>query len=555
MHTCHLLLHHADSAALAAEVAARLPQSPDSRLIQLSLPRKATLSDWQRLFEQRALPINAETCLLTLLDDDSFRTLWQMLHAHDATLLPLPWSDNPLTCKGFHLPDGSAPDYARKQLEALHSGQSLPARRHALIVQDNLRVLHTLSIGPLDRGHDSLWQGIRQWRAHPEDFRLHAYTLTTAKGRTIPCSCLHIVAGEESVLPLPEDAPPPFRTGKLCARLEAPRSFFHLLWRYFFHRHEATENGWIKTTTLTIENSTGQPITSHWNELRMQTSRLQLRIEPTACRIITGQPLEPDTQDKEIVRLQSIPQSPELINNLAERPFPLFPVAEESTFAALFSQLRQQARFTTEFAVLLILSVLIATLGLFQNASPVIIGAMVLAPLMAPIISLAMGAIRLEKPLLNTSFMTLLKGMGLTIGLAALTTLLIPQAAITDQILSRTHPNLLDLWIAIFSGIAAAYVHARRDLYQNLAGVAIAVALVPPLAVAGIGLGQGNLTLFSGALLLFLANLVGILFAAGLTFYVLGFSSFKTLKVTLPWKLALLAGMVMLLLSVSSTSG
>ena len=554
MHARYLLFHHADSSARVSEVVASLPQAVSEQLSRFSLPRQATLSDWQNLFEQQTGLLSEDTRVLALLDDDSFRTLWQTLHAHETTLIPLPWSDNPLTRKGFHLPDVSAPDYARQQLEALHADQSLPARRHALIVQDNLRVLHTLSIGPLDRTSDTFRQGLQHWRTHPEDFRLHAYTLTTAKRRTLHCSCLHIVAGEESVLPLPDDTPPPYRTGKLCARLKAPRSFIHLLWRYFLHRREGTENGWIKTTALTIENSAGQPIIFHWNEHRMQAERLRLRIEPTTCRVITGQPLKPDTQDKEVVRLQSIPQTPELIDSLAERPLPLFPVAEESAFATLFSQQRQQARFTTEFAMLLILSVLIATLGLFQNASPVIIGAMVLAPLMAPIISLSMGAIRLEKRLLITSLMTLLKGMGLAIGLATLTTWLMPHPGITEQILSRTHPNLLDLWIAIFSGIAAAYVHARRDLYQNLAGVAIAVALVPPLAVTGIGLGQGNLTLFGGALLLFLANLIGILFAAGLTFYMLGFSSFKTLKVTLPWKIALLAGMILLLVGVSSTS-
>ena len=100
-----------------------------------------------------------------------------------------------------------------------------------------------------------------------------------------------------------------------------------------------------------------------------------------------------------------------------------------------------------------------------------------------------------------------------------------PQVDLSGEIRARINPNLIDLAIAIFSGIAAAYTKAHKELLNNLAGVAIAVALVPPLASAGIGLGRGESYVFEGALLLFVTNLVGIMVAATLTFQFLGFSN------------------------------
>jgi uncharacterized membrane protein len=89
---------------------------------------------------------------------------------------------------------------------------------------------------------------------------------------------------------------------------------------------------------------------------------------------------------------------------------------------------------------------------------------------------------------------------------------------------SRLNPSLLDLGVAIIAGIAGAYTKSHREILQSLAGVSIAVALVPPLAVAGIGLGMGNFTIFFQAFLLFSTNLIGITLAATFTFRILGYS-------------------------------
>jgi uncharacterized membrane protein len=103
-------------------------------------------------------------------------------------------------------------------------------------------------------------------------------------------------------------------------------------------------------------------------------------------------------------------------------------------------------------------------------------------------------------------------------------TLFIPLEQITSEMQGRLHPNLLDLLVAIFSGIAGAYATSKEEVAKSLAGVAIAVALVPPLSVTGIGIGLGNFDVIYGSFLLFITNLVGITLSAALTFIVLGFA-------------------------------
>jgi uncharacterized hydrophobic protein (TIGR00271 family) len=152
---------------------------------------------------------------------------------------------------------------------------------------------------------------------------------------------------------------------------------------------------------------------------------------------------------------------------------------------------------------------------------------MILAPLMSPIISLSMGTLRQDRNLISQSFITIAAGMALSVLFAVLITWITPLNSPGSEILSRTRPHLLDLGIAVVSGIAGAYAHAREEVAKTLAGVAIAVALVPPLAVAAIGLGWGNLSIFLGAFLLLITNLAGMVLAAALTFMYLGFSSFK----------------------------
>ncbi len=149
---------------------------------------------------------------------------------------------------------------------------------------------------------------------------------------------------------------------------------------------------------------------------------------------------------------------------------------------------------------------------------------MLLAPLMAPIVALAMGLLRHDTKLSKTSILTIAVGILIALSAASLISLLFPHKPITMEMQGRLNPSLLDLAVAIVAGVAGAYTKSHKEILQSLSGVSIAVALVPPLAVAGIGLGMGDLPFFSQAFLLFSTNLIGITLAATFTFRILGYS-------------------------------
>ena len=202
-----------------------------------------------------------------------------------------------------------------------------------------------------------------------------------------------------------------------------------------------------------------------------------------------------------------------------------FAYASEERFRDLFLALRDDARVNSAYVILMILSTLLATVGLYLNSASVVIGAMLLAPLMSPIVSIAMGVLRQDQFLLISSAQKIVLGIVIALSAAAVTTLLFPHKPVTDEMMGRLNPSLLDLGVAIFAGIAGAYTKSYKEILSGLAGVAIAVALVPPLAVAGIGLGRWDHYVFGQAFLLFTTNLVGIIVAAAITFRVLGYAA------------------------------
>lgn len=172
------------------------------------------------------------------------------------------------------------------------------------------------------------------------------------------------------------------------------------------------------------------------------------------------------------------------------------------------------------------LSAGIATLGLVQNSPAVIIGAMLISPLMGTILSTGLALAVGDSYLLLKSMVNLLLSMGASIGLAAFLVWLLPFHSVTQEILSRIHPNLLDLGIAILSGLAGSIVICRGGSgtgVMALPGVAIAVALMPPLCVIGFGFGSSfNHEIMYGASLLFLTNLVAIVSSAFVVFLLVG---------------------------------
>lgn len=183
-----------------------------------------------------------------------------------------------------------------------------------------------------------------------------------------------------------------------------------------------------------------------------------------------------------------------------------------------------------DYYFLVILSGAIATLGLVNDSAAVIIGAMLVAPLMSPILGVGLGSITADTTLARNSATALIRGAVLSVILSALLTLsniylpFVPSLLdIPHEVLTRTQPTPNDLIIALAGGLAAAYSLAQPHLSAALPGVAIATALMPPLSTIGIGIALGRWDIAGGATLLFLTNAITIAFAATLVFFLEGF--------------------------------
>jgi uncharacterized hydrophobic protein (TIGR00271 family) len=193
-------------------------------------------------------------------------------------------------------------------------------------------------------------------------------------------------------------------------------------------------------------------------------------------------------------------------------------------------RLRESSRPNFDFFLLVVLSSTIATMGLLTNSGAIIIGAMLVAPLMSPILGLGLAAITSDGILLRDGLSGLLRGAFVAVLVSALLARLnqnLPLIALQElpgEVLARTHPSPIDLTVALAGGLAAAYALAQPSLSAALPGVAIATALMPPLCTVGIGIALGDPEVTLGALLLFITNAVTITFAANLVFFVLGFS-------------------------------
>ncbi len=224
-------------------------------------------------------------------------------------------------------------------------------------------------------------------------------------------------------------------------------------------------------------------------------------------------------------------------------------------------RLRDASHPDFSFFLLVLLSSVIATLGLLMNSPATIIGAMLVAPLMSPIIGLGLGSIRGDDRLLKDAASALLRGAVLAVFIAFLLSLnnrlmpfvpLIPDDLPTE-VLARTRPTPMDLGVALAGGLAAAFALAMPNISAALPGVAIATALLPPLAVVGIGLAYQRWDVAGGAFLLFITNGVAISASAMIVFFALGFVPRSVEKVGrlfgLPRSLVILSMVTVLLLA------
>lgn len=179
----------------------------------------------------------------------------------------------------------------------------------------------------------------------------------------------------------------------------------------------------------------------------------------------------------------------------------------------ILASVARDARLDKKFLLLIILASAIATLGLLQSSTAVVIGAMLVSPLMGPIMGIGFGLATIESNLIRGSLVTLAAGMAVAVLVAALIIWLSPIADVTPELRARTQPTLLDLGVAVVGGIAGVYAIMRK-LSGVMVGVAIATALVPPLSTVAFGLVTGRPDFALGAALLFLTNTLAIAFAA-----------------------------------------
>ena len=203
--------------------------------------------------------------------------------------------------------------------------------------------------------------------------------------------------------------------------------------------------------------------------------------------------------------------------------------------AKLFFEGARRRRYYEQFGVLLLLATVIATMGILGDSTATVIGAMIIAPLMTPIMATAAALVTGRMGRAGRSLLLVVVGVIGVIGVSWLLGTLYTGVISFDsnaQILGRISPRVIDLIAALASGAAGAFCMAREDISDSLPGVAISISLVPPLCVVGISLQAGQWDAAGGAFLLFLTNFLSILLAGGGVLALLGLSGAAMVKIT-----------------------
>lgn len=201
--------------------------------------------------------------------------------------------------------------------------------------------------------------------------------------------------------------------------------------------------------------------------------------------------------------------------------------ATEESLNCLIEDVLAESTLSGSYLVLIIGSCAIATFGLLSNSAAVIIGAMIIAPLMLPIRGIALAALIGDLEMFQISTIAVTVGTILAIMMAWSIGLATGLVEYGSEVMARSQPNLLDLGIAVSAGAISGYAKAEPKVSSTLAGTAIAVALMPPVCVIGLGLAQMNMGLSIGATLLYLTNLLGITLSCMIVFLISGYIPFR----------------------------
>ena len=187
--------------------------------------------------------------------------------------------------------------------------------------------------------------------------------------------------------------------------------------------------------------------------------------------------------------------------------------------------IRSGVDFKGSQLLVLIFAIFIASLGLNTDSTPVVIGAMLISPLMGPIIGMGLGIGIADFELLRRSFKNISMAVLGSLVASAIYFLISPQYEGSSQLLARTSPSIYDVFVALFGGAAGFVSIACRNKGQVMPGVAIATSLMPPLCTAGYGLATWQMNFFLGALYLFFTNMIFILFATWIGVKILKYKS------------------------------
>ncbi len=201
---------------------------------------------------------------------------------------------------------------------------------------------------------------------------------------------------------------------------------------------------------------------------------------------------------------------------------------EQVNHEAVINGVFQEVEITSGYFFVLSLANLIALTGLIVNSAPVIIGAMLISPLMGPILSTGFAFVTGNRIIWRKALGKISLSVVLTLIVAAAASYLSPLQEITTEIAARTRPNLYDLLIAIFAGLAGAIaICTKKNFITIVPGVAIATAVIPPLSVAGFGIGTGSFSILVGGFFLFFTNFVAIIISTCAVLFFFGFTPYS----------------------------
>jgi uncharacterized hydrophobic protein (TIGR00271 family) len=490
------------------------------------------------------IPIEEVTQLLVTGCLNEIKLLMGIAHQNNLSLGIIPTSEQKELMKTFDLPS--------KTEEAVVQALQKSEKKIDLLYCNGEIVLQEVVVGdapPLDRFDSTLnsksyWDRIKIfWRTlkRVKTLKHTQIKIIDAKSNEIKLSAVGIVGLEytnDTFASKLIGSHMSATDGKLSIVILSPTSMvqymgylFKTLVSHLTPKALPNSVGYMRSSKITIEPK--EPMDVLIDSAQKQLTPIELEVEEKALSLSVGEKFwekqSKEQSSKDSIKIDHLPSDEESANYLSQT-IPLFSHASKEQYTSLFTNLREESRVSSTFMTLLILATMIATFGLFINSSSVIIGAMLLAPLMQPIVSLSMGVLRQDTTLQINGAKTIAIGVAAVLITAALIALFTPIERLTSEMAGRLSPTILDLFVAIVSGAAAAYAKSNEKILGSLAGVAIAVALVPPIAVAGIGLGWGDWHMFSTSFLLFITNLVGIVLAAALTFTVLGFSPIHIAK-------------------------